>query len=446
MTDAPLSSSPSGEDPKASEEALLGSVDTMQAITLNTLTFPGARVTVGYRIAFTLASAVGGLSSVCIKQLLLPIQVSALDPVSTNTSFALVASIGALAGLIASPLSGALSDRTTLRWGRRRPWICGGVLVAACGLLIMARATSIPLLLFGEILAQIGVDTVLSCVTAILADQVPPARRPLLSALNGMAPIVGGILGLVAVTLFTQTSDIALGYVLLAGASVCCTFPFVFMIREAPLDREARPPFHLLTFIAGFVAPLRSRDFALTVLSRCLVFLSFTLLGAYLLFFLCARLGFSLAEAKVGVTLFQALSTALVLPISVLGGMLAHRVQRLKPFVIVGVLVMAAGLLIIACVPLWGAILCAAAVFGCGWGLFLGVDIALAIAVLPDTAGSGKDLGVLYTSIFLPLLLSPIIGATVLNTTGNNYTLLFLLAALASVLAAGTMLPIRSVR
>jgi Na+/melibiose symporter-like transporter len=64
---------------------------------------------------------VGGLSSVCIKQLLLPIQVSQLAPHATATAFALIASLGACAGLIAAPLSGALSDRTTARWGRRRP-------------------------------------------------------------------------------------------------------------------------------------------------------------------------------------------------------------------------------------------------------------------------------------------------------------------------------------
>ncbi|GHO48565.1 MFS transporter [Ktedonospora formicarum] len=266
----------------------------------------------------------------------MPIQVSALDPVSTNTTFALVASIGAFAGLIASPLSGALSDRTTHRSGRRHPWISGGLLVAVCGLLLMARATSISVLLIGEILAQIGVDMVLSCVTAILPDQVPSARRSLLSALNGMAPIVGGMLGLLLVTLFSQPGDTSQGYLLLAGASLVCTIPFLFLVRETPLAREHCPPFQWRTFLGGFVAPLRVRDFTWTVLSRCLVFLSFTILGAYLLFSLRARLGFSLAEAKAGVTLFQVLSTGCVLLFSIIGGLLAHLVQRLKPFVLGG--------------------------------------------------------------------------------------------------------------
>src|SRR5581483_2080322 len=51
------------------------------------------KVNLPYRVGFFLASTVGGLSSVCIKQLLLPIQVSQLDPRTTATSFALIASL-----------------------------------------------------------------------------------------------------------------------------------------------------------------------------------------------------------------------------------------------------------------------------------------------------------------------------------------------------------------
>ena len=77
---------------------------------------------------------VGGLSSVCIKQLLLPVQTSQLAPHNTNTVFTLVAAVGAFAGLLAAPLIGALSDRTSLRHGRRRPWIALGIGAAVVGM------------------------------------------------------------------------------------------------------------------------------------------------------------------------------------------------------------------------------------------------------------------------------------------------------------------------
>lgn len=64
-------------------------------------------ITSFYRVGFLLTSMVAGLSSVCIKQLLLPLQVSLLAPTQTNTTFALVSSLGALAGFLAAPLTGA---------------------------------------------------------------------------------------------------------------------------------------------------------------------------------------------------------------------------------------------------------------------------------------------------------------------------------------------------
>jgi len=44
------------------------------------------QIGLSYRVGFTLASMVAGLSSMCIKQLLLPLQVSFIAPHSTNTS------------------------------------------------------------------------------------------------------------------------------------------------------------------------------------------------------------------------------------------------------------------------------------------------------------------------------------------------------------------------
>jgi MFS family permease len=84
--------------------------------------------------------------------------------------------------------------------------------------------------------------------------------------------------------------------------------------------------------------------------------------------------------------------------------------------------------------------------FGAGFGLFLGVDIALAIRVLPSEQARGKDLGLIYDAIYLPLILSPLIGGGVLNMFPNNFALLFAVAALASVLSAMLIAPIKMVR
>ncbi len=45
--------------------------------------------------------------------------------------------------MICNPLAGAFSDRTTLRAGRRLPWIVGGALGGALALAVLSVADSV---------------------------------------------------------------------------------------------------------------------------------------------------------------------------------------------------------------------------------------------------------------------------------------------------------------
>ena len=63
--------------------------------------------------------------------MLLAQQAEAIDPANKEQILALVTGLGALTSVICNPLAGAFSDRTTLRAGRRLPWIVGGALGGA---------------------------------------------------------------------------------------------------------------------------------------------------------------------------------------------------------------------------------------------------------------------------------------------------------------------------
>lgn len=398
-----------------------------------------------YRTLFALASIVTGLCNVTIKQLLLPAQVGFLDPANKFTTFALIASVGAFVGVIMAPLAGALSDRTVSRWGRRRPWIIFGIIFAVVGLVLMAQSTSIIQLLAGEVIVQISVDTIMSAITAIIPDQVPMHQRATASAFIGMSPIVGGLVGLLLVARFTDaTQHPQQGYYLLAGASCVLVILFLIVLRDKPLPRGAMPPFRFTTFLAGFwPSPRKYPDFGYTWLSRCLIFLGYTILISYILYYLQDVIHYQGADK--GVAIFQLIATGALILSAIISGILADKVQRLKPFVSGGAVVMMIALLLIAFVPKWPVMIVAAVILGIGFGVYLAVDIALAVRVLPAASNRGKDLGIINTAIFLPLIFSPIIGATVLNLS-HNYALLFAFAALCFLLAAVLILPIKGVR
>src|SRR5699024_2984783 len=111
------------------------------------------------------------------------------------TGLGIVFSVGAVVALVANPLAGALSDRTRRRFGRRRPWLVGGMLVGALGLLIIATGNSIVVLLIGWSVTQLGCNAVLSAITACIPDLIPDHQRGRVSGLVGVMGSVAIVAG-----------------------------------------------------------------------------------------------------------------------------------------------------------------------------------------------------------------------------------------------------------
>src|SRR3954452_17687432 len=53
-------------------------------------------------------------------------------------SLALVVGVGALMAMVGTPFFGRLSDRTSSRWGMRRPWMVAGLVGGSLGILVVA--------------------------------------------------------------------------------------------------------------------------------------------------------------------------------------------------------------------------------------------------------------------------------------------------------------------
>ena len=106
-----------------------------------------------------------------------PLRVGEVDPHGKESSLGLVAGVGALVAVVANPLFGRLSDRTTSRLGRRRPWLVGGVLGGTTGLTIIAVIPSIPAIVLGWSLAQLAFNATLAALAATIPDQVPVRQR-----------------------------------------------------------------------------------------------------------------------------------------------------------------------------------------------------------------------------------------------------------------------------
>src|SRR5215472_18161176 len=119
----------------------------------------------------TLGLALGYIGALSV---LLPNQVQAIAGSAHKVAvLGLVTGLGAAVAMVANPVAGALSDRTTSRFGRRRPWIVCGALAGAAALAFLAGQHAIAGLIVGWCLAQAGLNAMQASLTACVPDHVP---------------------------------------------------------------------------------------------------------------------------------------------------------------------------------------------------------------------------------------------------------------------------------
>src|SRR5437660_9393411 len=107
-----------------------------------------------WQLSLSLANLVVWMCTIPLFQILLPNQIASFDTVHKVTLLAAISLAGGIASILGNLLAGALSDRTSSRFGRRRPWIFSGAVLSAAALVLLARAPSIPVVAVGIILFQ----------------------------------------------------------------------------------------------------------------------------------------------------------------------------------------------------------------------------------------------------------------------------------------------------
>ncbi|MCC6972067.1 MAG: MFS transporter [Phycisphaerales bacterium] len=407
---------------------------------------PTRRVTGGWIALFATAWLGVWMAQLTPVQLLLPLQIEAQLQatywVDNVVAFGVVSGIAGLCAIVAFPLTGALSDRTTSRFGRRRPWIAGGALLFALALVLLGLQTSIVGIAVFWSLALTGFCVLAAALTATISDPVPVGQRGFVSGFISAPQAIGTILGLILVTeLFVGQ---LFGYAAMAVLLLLLVIPFLLWVPDAVLPVTERTPLTLRTLIEGFwISPRRYPDFGWTLLSRVLVNFGNAFGTALLLQFL--QFGLLIDDAESVLIMLVLVYMVFVILASLVFGRLSDYLGRRRMFVFVAATLQGIAALMLAFVPDLGVAFVAAGILGLGYGCFLSVDQALATQVLPDPHTRGKDLGIMNIATAVPQALAPLLGAFVVAAVAG-FSGLFVLSAVAAILGALAVLPIRSVR
>ena len=369
-----------------------------------------------------------------------------LAPATPEYSHSLVLGIGALFALFSNPLIGLLSDRTTSRWGMRRPWLVGGAIAGLVSLVLVAVAPSVPWLVVGWCLAQISFNAVLAPLAALLPDHVPDAHRGTVAGVISICTPIGQVGG----TYLTMALAGDLAAMLVVPGVVCLVLVLLLasLLPDRRLYRGTVPPFQWRSLLASFrLSPQNARDFAWVCGGRFFLIMSMSFLLAYQPFLLMKRLGFPAEQVPDILFRSTLVQSAAVVLAGLATGRWSDLVGRRKPFVIGAALICAAGSWLIAAAGSYETFLAGVAVFGVGLGAYLSADLALVTDVLPNKRDdAAKDLGLFNVAAAFPQSIAPAVASGILMYSGGGYAAVFVASGIVATLAAVFVLPIRAGR
>jgi MFS family permease len=241
----------------------------------------------------------------------------------TDSKFtiSLVLSLAGVSGLIIPPTVGYLSDRSSTRWGRRRPFILAGALGVMICVLILPRIGTFGLVALLSGLMYVLFRTAETTFLALLPDITPTEQR---STATGVMNLVGGV-GLIACFVVGAVFWDDHPRLVFVIAALGC---FVFMSIAVVLIEEPRAVPESAPGAVGLRAYLRSVTKEVNVMKFLAAqfswWLAFWMASTFAVLFATQELGVPEGQSFLVPMVFAIVAAAFMVPM----GLLGDRFQR----------------------------------------------------------------------------------------------------------------------
>ena len=360
-------------------------------------------------------------------------------------SLALVTGVGALLSVVGNPFFGRMSDRTSSSFGMRRPWLVIGLVGGSLGILIVALAPNIAVVLLGWCIAQLMFNALLAALVAVLPDQVPVTQRGAVSGVLGVCLPVASVSGTFVVQLFAGNQlEMFMLPCAIGGFFILL---FALTLHDRRLVKVEKPAWSLRELASTFyIDPRKCPDFAWAFASRFMFVLAYAFLVTYQAYYLLDKIGSAEHDVPRQIFLGTLAQSGVLIAASVIGGHLSDRTGRRKIFILIAATVYGLALFAIAVASNFNGFLIGMAISGLGFGMYGAVDFALVVDVLPDKTNAAKDLGVFNMAGALPFSIAPAIAPVILSIGNGSYGTLYAVAGVCAILGAVSILPVKRVR
>ena len=378
--------------------------------------------------------------STSLGQIILPMRVLDLAPESLKNTYLGILTFASMAmAMLVQPIVGYLSDRTTLRWGRRRPYIALGTLLATGLMVGIGAVQSYPWLVVTAVLVQMSANVAQSPYDAVVKDKVPQSQRGRVVSVRAISGAAGAIM-FVLITGFIMDRhtvgdrDLWLWLALaLPSAMMAATMVWtMFCVHEDEQGRAHQQGAAPGESYSGRVHP----QLPWILLAGFFFTLAAGILQTYILFFFrdvvklenpASAVG--IMAAAVGITIVVILYPA---------GLLADRVGR-RPLLIASAALGSAGSLLFFIAQDLTQVVLIGVLMGLAVGIFMTAGRAL-ITDMVSEHRAAQQLGFANFALLGGLAVAKLggIGIDALNRQGDNlgYYALLTLCAASFLLAA----------
>jgi len=316
-----------------------------------------------------------------LHSIVLPVRILDLAPEHLKgTALGLITFLGLVLAMVYQPIIGAISDASTFKWGRRRPFILMGTFFNIIFFTLLLAAGNLWLLFAWYMLLQLSSNTAEGPYQGIIPDLVPQNQRGQASGIKQIIEILGAILStFIAGYLMERGLIWATGGVIIAALLVSVLIT-AFTVHEQPGDEVKGKP--LLSHARGtFNIDMRQySDYMWLVLSRFFVFVGLSAVQIFSLYFIKDVIGApNYTELTGSLTAIVGLAILLIVYPA---GCLSDRVGR-KPLLILSGLMATVGVLLFLKAKSPTQLLLYGGMIGLAMGIFLSSNWAFATDLIP---------------------------------------------------------------
>ena len=387
------------------------------------------RFGVGF-VLFSLIWMVAGTSGSAV---LLPQRFTELNIGMPEVILGTMNSVGCVFALFSNVIFSALSDITRSRFGKR----------TAAGYVLAFSSAQLVGIVDGWCIVQVGVNMMIAPAVAVLSDRIPENVRGTFSAFYGGAQIVGSSAGTFLGSKFIENmgTGFAIGAALFAVTGIVTVLIWPRERSSAASvasveSSDAIAKLDVKQLLRSFIPPTKNcRDFYFALMGRLLLILGWNMISGYQLYILQKYCGLSVKDSAATISTMSVISMVVLIVTSMVSGPLSDRLQRRKVIVAIGSVIIAIGVAIPWFMPNALGMMLFAGIGGAGYGIYIAVDQALNVDVLPSQEEAGKDLGILNLANTVGQVLAPVVVGAIVLATGS-YAALFPIAVVAVLLDA----------